>query len=35
MFMKVLAMGQPKYLRDLELMRDRMAEINSRIHKFY
>lgn len=35
MFLKILAMRQPKYLRDLELMRDRMAEINTMIHNFY
>lgn len=35
MFLKVLAMRQPKYLRDLELMRDRMAEINTMLHDFY
>ena len=35
MFLKVLAMRQPKYLRDLELMRDRMAEINTILHDFY
>jgi hypothetical protein len=35
MFLKVLAMRQPKYLKDLELMRDRMAEINTMIHDFY
>lgn len=35
MFLKVLAMRQPKYLRDLELMRDRIAEINTMLHDFY
>ncbi len=35
MFLKVLAMRQPKYLRDLELMRDRMAEINTLIQDYY
>lgn len=35
MFMKVLAMGQSKYLKDLELIRDRIAEINSMLHDFY
>lgn len=35
MFLMVLAMSQPKYLRDLELMRDRMAEINTIMHDFY
>ena len=35
MFLKVLAMRQSKYLRDLELMRDRMAEINTKLHDFY
>ena len=35
MFLKVLAMRQPKYLRDLELMRDRMAEINTLLHDYY
>jgi hypothetical protein len=35
MFLKVLAMRQPKYLRDLELMRDRIAEINTILHDFY
>lgn len=35
MFLMVLAMRQPKYLRDLELMRDRMGEINSMINDFY
>lgn len=35
MFLKVLAMRQPKYLRDLQLMRDRMAVINTMLHDFY
>ncbi len=35
MFLKVLAMRQPKYLRDLELMRDRMAEINTILQDFF
>lgn len=35
MFLKVLAMRQPKYLKDLELMRDRMAEINTILHDYY
>jgi hypothetical protein len=35
MFLKVLAISQPKYLRDLELMRDRMAVINTIMHDFY
>jgi hypothetical protein len=35
MFLNVLAMRQPKYLRDLELMRDRMAVINTIMHDFY
>lgn len=35
MFLKVLAMRQLKCLRDLELMRDRMAEINTMLHDFY
>lgn len=35
MFLKVLAISQPKYQRDLVLMRDRMAIINSMIHDYY
>lgn len=35
MFLKVLMMSQPKCLQDLELMRDRMAEINTLLHDFY
>jgi len=35
MFLKVLAMRQPKYLKDLGLMRDRIAEINTMIQDYY
>jgi len=35
MFLKVLAMSNPKCLRDLELMSNRMAEVNSMIHDYY
>lgn len=35
MFLKVLAMKQPKYLKDLELMRDRIAEINTILHDYF
>jgi hypothetical protein len=35
MFLKVLGMTQPKNLRDLELIRDRIAEINTIMHDFY
>jgi hypothetical protein len=34
MFLKVLAMRKPKYLRALELMRDRIGEINTMLHDF-
>lgn len=35
MFLKVLAMSQPKYLKDLEYMRDKIAEINTILHDYY
>lgn len=35
MFLKVLSMRNPKNLRDLELMRDRMAEINTLLQDFF
>lgn len=35
MFMKVLTMRVPKCQRDLELMRDRMAVINTIYHDYY
>ncbi|HBL06949.1 MAG TPA: hypothetical protein DDZ33_08520 [Clostridium sp.] len=35
MFLNVLGMRQPKYLKDLKLVRDRIAEINTLLHDFY
>jgi hypothetical protein len=35
MFLKVLTIGQTKSLRDLELMRDRMAEINTMVQDYF
>lgn len=35
MFLKVLSMRNPKSLRDLELMRDRMAEINTLLQDYF
>ncbi|WP_346877068.1 MULTISPECIES: hypothetical protein [unclassified Clostridium] len=35
MVLNVLGMRQPKYLKDLKLIRDRMAEINTLLHDFY
>jgi len=35
MFLKVLSMRNSKSLRDLELMRDRMAEINILLQDYF
>lgn len=35
MFLKVLSIRNPKSLKDLELMRDRMAEINTMLQDFF
>lgn len=35
MFLKVLGISSPKCLKDLYLMRDRMAVINTLLHDYY